>query len=424
MLLKIYQYIRGYVRIRITGYRTERFLNACNYKKIKIWNLSACGNSYEMNLWVKDFKKLRHISHKTSTKIIIVKKYGLPFYLFNHRRRKLFFSGILISLILFFLMSGYVWDIEIRGTHTRTEEVIRQFLKEKQVNTGMRRSDIDCDRIVKDIRKEYDDIIWVSASTEGTRLIIQIKENEDVPAGNERNPDNDLNTDTDSGTDLISQYSGDIVRIITRKGISKVQEGTSVNSGDILVSGQIPIFNDAKEITGYEHCHADADVFIQTQISYHNTISRNYIKKMSVRRPSLFHFYLRIGKYRLSPFFIWTPYSHYSVNTKESQIKILDHFYLPLYIGIVRQTPYEPVTKKYTDQQIQDKLNRYFLRYCEDLDKKGVEIIQNDVKIDTGSKEGTMSGTLTIICKAGQSRQSEIPKLPDNQEEQIEQSGE
>ena len=82
------------------------------------------------------------------------------------------------------------------------------------------------------------------------------------------------------------------------------------------------------------------------------------------------------------------------------------------------------VMKKYTDQQLQDKLNRYFLRYCEDLDKKGVEIIQNDVKIDTGSKEGAISGTLTIICNTGQSRQSEIPQLPNDPEEQIEQLGE
>ena len=56
MLLKIYQYIRGYVRIRITGHRMERFINACNYREIKIWDLSASDGSYEMNLWVKDFK--------------------------------------------------------------------------------------------------------------------------------------------------------------------------------------------------------------------------------------------------------------------------------------------------------------------------------------------------------------------------------
>ena len=120
----------------------ERFINACNYRKIKIWDLSASDGSYEMNLWVKDFKKLRHISRKTSTKITIVKKYGLPFYLFDHRRRKLFFAGILAATVLLLIMSGYIWDIEILGTHTQTEEVIRTFLKEnhpayrKRIDTG------------------------------------------------------------------------------------------------------------------------------------------------------------------------------------------------------------------------------------------------------------------------------------------------
>ncbi|MEQ2835475.1 sporulation protein YqfD [Dorea formicigenerans] len=428
MLLKIYQYIRGYVRIRITGHRMERFINACNYRKIKIWDLSASDGSYEMNLWVKDFKKLRHISHKTSTKITIVKKYGLPFYLFDHRRRKLFFAGIFAATVLLLIMSGYIWDIEILGTHTQTEEVIRTFLKENHVNTGIRRGNIDCDRIVKDIRKGFDDIIWVSASIEGTRLIIQIKENEDAKIDNKTDNKTDIKEDiypnSDAGTDLVSDCTGTIVRIITRKGIPMVREGTSVNPGDILVSGQIPILNDAKEITGYESCHSDADIFIQTQIHYENTLPRKYIKKTSVKFPRLFYLYFRIGKYRLSPFFIWSPYEHYSKSTMESRLKLLDHFYLPVYIGVVGLTPYKPVMKKYTDQQLQDKLNRYFLRYCEDLDKKGVEIIQNDVKIDTGSKEGSISGTLTIICNTGQSRQSEIPQLPNDPEEQIEQLGE
>ena len=54
-----------------------------------------------------------------------------------------------------------------------------EFLEEMEVVNGMRISEVDCGRIVKDIRKEYDDIIWVSASVEGTKLIIQIKDNHD-----------------------------------------------------------------------------------------------------------------------------------------------------------------------------------------------------------------------------------------------------
>ena len=56
MLLKISIYSR-ICKNWITGHRMERFINACNYRKIKIWDLSASdGSPYEMNLWVKDFK--------------------------------------------------------------------------------------------------------------------------------------------------------------------------------------------------------------------------------------------------------------------------------------------------------------------------------------------------------------------------------
>ena len=44
----------------------------------------------------------------------------------------------------------------------------------------MLRSRVDCPGIVKKIRKEYNDIVWVSASIDGSRLNIRIKENDDA----------------------------------------------------------------------------------------------------------------------------------------------------------------------------------------------------------------------------------------------------
>ncbi|MFQ9493244.1 MAG: sporulation protein YqfD [Dorea longicatena] len=34
-------YLKGYVRIRVSGYSPERFLNACRYKNIYIWDLNV-----------------------------------------------------------------------------------------------------------------------------------------------------------------------------------------------------------------------------------------------------------------------------------------------------------------------------------------------------------------------------------------------
>ena len=65
--------------------------------------------------------------------------------------------------------------------------------------------------------------------------------------------------------------------------------------------------------------------------------------------------------------------------------------------GVQTLRPYESLKKTYTKSQIRALLSARFSSYCEDLEKKGVEIIENDVKIYTGSKEARAQGTLTVL---------------------------
>lgn len=91
MLTRILRYVKGYVRIRITGYSPERFLNLCKYKKIPVWGLLPGRNFYDMNITIAGMKKLKPILRKTGTNLRIIEKIGLPFFLFRHRKRKIFF---------------------------------------------------------------------------------------------------------------------------------------------------------------------------------------------------------------------------------------------------------------------------------------------------------------------------------------------
>jgi len=75
------RYLQGYLRIRISGQAVERFINTCSYKGIKLWELSYQQSYYEMNITIKDFKKLKPVIRKTRTKVFIVKRTGFPFFL-------------------------------------------------------------------------------------------------------------------------------------------------------------------------------------------------------------------------------------------------------------------------------------------------------------------------------------------------------
>ena len=73
-----------------------------------------------------------------------------------------------------------MWDIHFEGNEKWTDETLLSFLKEEAITPGMPKGNVDCAAIVQKIRQEYGEIVWVSASIEGSRLVIQIKENEDT----------------------------------------------------------------------------------------------------------------------------------------------------------------------------------------------------------------------------------------------------
>ena len=53
-------------------------------------------------------------------------------------------------------------------------------------------------------------------------------------------------------------------------------------------------------------------------------------------------------------------------------------------------------------------LSENFHRFCGELEKKGVQILENNVKIHIGQNRATAKGTLTLIVPAGEQRETEI----------------
>lgn len=420
MLLKIIRYAKGYIRIRITGYSTERFLNACSHRGIILWGLEPKGRAYEMNISIPGFRKLKPIIRKTGTKVSIVERFGLPFFLHKYRKRKMFFAGALLFAALIFLMSRYIWNIDIKGNLTYTDETLLKFLKTREVENGMRVSEVDCARIVKDIRKEYDDIIWVSASIQGTRLIIQVKENEDtIPAMDEAAE----NPDQEKPTDIVADRDCVITRIVPRNGIPMVSEGAEVKTGDVLVSGQVPVMDDAGTVTAYQYHESDADIQGRTVIEYQDEMDLGYEEKEYYYDKKTHlpleknEYFLKLGRYTLEFGNIRNQYRAWEMYGYEKQLCIAENFYLPISYGKKTARPYESGEIKYSKKELQQRLSRKFQQYCKDLEKKGVEIIENDVKIYTGSQKAEAKGRLTVQMPIGRQAESRLREIPVTEEQ-------
>ena len=241
-------------------YYSELLLNLRCHHHIYLWGLTPRMHDYEMFISISGFRKLKPILKKTKTKVVILNRYGLPFFLHKYRKRKVFFIGAVGCMLSIYLFSMIVWNIHIEGNYSQTDEVILEFLETKKVYHGMPKAKINCERIAKDIRKQFDDIIWVSVSIQGSRLMIQVKENTDtVPQK--------VNKE-EKVTDLVASENGEVVEIIARSGVPLVSVGDKVKKGDVLVSGRVEIKNDAKEVVEYRYQPADADIRLKVSHSY------------------------------------------------------------------------------------------------------------------------------------------------------------
>jgi similar to stage IV sporulation protein len=270
LIIRILKYLRGYVIIRITGFSPERFLNLCSNHQILIWDLKNIGNAYEMCISIKSYKRLKSILKKTKTKSAILEKRGLPFFLHKYRKRKIFFLGILICAALIFLLSSFVWNIHIDGNYSRTTDVILEYLSEEGISHGIRKNKVDCNEIVRKLREKYDNIIWVSAKIQGTRLIIHVQENTDTVLEEKQEYE---------PSDLIADKTGIITSIITRAGTPHVNVGDTVEKGDMLVQGMLEIKDDSGAVASREYCASDADIYAQTVYQYKDEFPMEYPRR-------------------------------------------------------------------------------------------------------------------------------------------------
>ena len=425
MIRSFIRWIRGYVKLCVQGYSPERFLNLCCYHQLFIWGLEPTGNGYEMYMSVSDFRKLKPLVRKTHTKVVLAGRYGFPFFLARYRRRKLFFAGLFICAALLWTYSLFIWDIHFEGNERYPDTTLAEFLKSEGIAPAMLRSRVDCPGIVKAIRKEYNDIVWVSASIDGTRLKIQIKENEDTfpeegetysergefPENEGSSPDEDdsavSNSEDEKPVDLIAASDGVITEIVTRSGAPQVHVGDTVKKGDILVLGRVEVVNDSQEVVGYQYHRSDADVFADTQMEYTDTLSLTYQEKVYDGKKK-YQPFIRLSDWTVFVGSVKNKYEHSEVFTEETRLRLGENFYLPFSYGLRTAKSYSFVEKTYTEEEARQLLSRDFNRFCEDLKEKGVQIRSNSVKIQLYENSATASGTLYLNEKITEEADTEI----------------
>ena len=338
MFLKILlNYIFGYVSIKIESFYLERFLNICISKKIFLWNTKREKSSIlYANIGIADFKRIKEIARKTKSIVKIERKRGLPFILFRYKKRKTFFGFLFLTMIILIVSSNYIWNIDVIGNESISNEEILEELKDDGLNIGMLKNRIDINSVINKIRLEREDIAWIGISLKGTNAIVEIKETKKAP--------NVLNEN--EYCNIISDKEALITKINVQNGTANVKEGDIVKAGDIMVLGYLE-----GKYTGKRYVHAQANIEAKVWYSKKEKFYYNQSIK-TVTTATEEKYALKIKNFKINFYKTLSKFQNYDTICKSKKIMLFSNFYLP--IEIIKITNYEFENKDivYTEEQL------------------------------------------------------------------------
>ena len=393
-MLQFYRYLKGYVKIRVSGPAMQRFMNLCSVRGIALRDVRYFDGYALMEMNLCDFWKIRPIVQKTKMKVVLLEKKGLPFSIKKWKKRKGFLAGIVLCAASLYALSLFIWDIELTPEGRLTREMLLSFLQDEGIGYGSYRGNIDIDAIEKKLRDEYPYIVWTSLKIEGTRLTVFVKENAQYQISQK--------VENYEPCDLYATVHGTVNSIITRNGIPQVVNGQEVNRGDKLVSGQIPIMNDDDTVRQYLYTHADADIVLDTTFRFEKELPYVHEEKVYTgKQKTVFYMKLYRKSFSLGSM---KGMDLYDIVTDLKQAKLFDDFYLPLYYGTITFNEYRLEKFCYSKEELCQILEEDFSRFCESLTQKGIQIIEKDVTIKDNKKSEKIKAVVTVRVRDGEEK--------------------
>ena len=410
--------VSNQVRCLVTGEENLRFVNLCRNNGIELRHLVRRENAIQMKIDAENFKKLRPLVRKTHVKIHILNRHGPAFFFYRHKRRWWFLLGMTVFAGIIYILSLFVWQIDIDGNCKYTDALILQALAKMDVKTGCRKSEIDLPKIEEELRIMYNEITWVSASIAGTKLQIELREGDlkisgssgGGQTGNVKRVENRENnpktqngeSETDLPANLVADEDAIITNLVVRRGTVAVRYGDEVKKGDVLIEGKVYIYNEDETLKKVDYLTAEGDVFGKYQELY----EKHYQRKHEVRSYTGKNYrelgVAIVGKSFCLPVWENILKKQLEENTLsevwswKKQFRLTPTFYLPFALEYTEYVPYENVVEEYTDEVIKKMAEEELQKYLIELEKKGVQIISNSVTISLDADGGHVKGTLIL----------------------------
>lgn len=235
--MALWYYLRGYVRIKAKGFSAERFMNMAAFRGVYLWDVAQAGAGMTMKAAGGSLDILEACAEKTGCTIEVLGWGGLPAFLGRFRRRQVWTAGVMLFAAGLYILSSFVWTVEVEGNERLAKEDILSFCQEMGLRPGAWKRNVDTEAVTNSLLEQFADISWVSVGIRGTDATVKLAETiEKVELVEKETP-----------CDIIASADGVIIQITAERGTPLVLAGDVVKKGDILISSELLIGLEGEE---------------------------------------------------------------------------------------------------------------------------------------------------------------------------------
>ena len=288
MLKHIVNLLKGQVTGRVESGFPERVLNLCAEYGIVFWDLSwESPVAFTFTMTRRDWKRLRSLSKRLDCGLTAVGWQGAPFFLGRLRRRYALWIGLGVCALLLAYSSFFIWDFEIEGNETVSQEEILRALEKYGVGFGTYGYAVDSFELRNLILLEIPELSYIAVNVRGCRAYVQVRERVYAP---------EIVSQRQSGN-TVAAKDALITAIQPWDGERQVLPGTMVREGQLLIAGVVQSdYGGVRYLRGTGRVYGRTWYTLQCQVPL--TVQKKvYTGEEQVRRALL------LGKNRINLYF-------------------------------------------------------------------------------------------------------------------------
>lgn len=356
------------IKINIKGKNIKNFIKKIINNKIDIINQEYI-NRNEVNLIIyeKDYEKI--IKQKTIYEIETLQIYGLIKIKKTIKTNKYVIVFLLIGLGIIIFLSNVIFNVTVVHNNKDIRELLIGELKNYDIKKGnFKKNYKQIQKIKEEILKKYKDKLeWIEIEESGTKYIVRVEERkinikEEEPA--KRN--------------VVASKSAIIKNIVADNGVIVKRLNDYVNKGDVIVSGEIKLNDEIKNIVS-ANGKVYGEVWYKTKVEYPYTYKETIY---TGNRKTSYSFKFLNNKLKLFNF------------NKFKTSKVIENILLKnnvFPISLIKEIEEETIVTDeiYTYEEVIDIASKRSIKQIEDSLKEGEKILKyNQLKIE--AKESTI----------------------------------